>query len=220
MSVQKPNPSFYDAIKRVMDLCLSVIITLIFSPIMLFVAIAIKIESAGPIFADTPVRVGRKGKSFKMYKFRSMVQNAHQLLREDPQYKELFSQYKKGSYKLKDDPRITKVGKFIRKHSLDELPQFLNVLKGEMSVVGPRAYYPDELEEQQKKYPQTREAVKIVLSVKPGITGFWQVSGRSEINFDKRIQMDAEYAKRRSILYDIWLVIKTPWAMVTGKGAL
>ena len=97
---------------------------------------------------------------------------------------------------------------------------FWNVLKGEMSLVGPRAYYSDELREQQKKYPQTEKSVKIVLSVKPGITGFWQVSGRSEINFDKRIGMDADYVRRRSILYDLWIILKTPWAMITGKGAL
>ena len=149
-----------------------------------------------------------------------MVQNAHTLLREDPHYAKLFNDYKKGSYKLKDDPRITKVGRFIRKFSLDELPQFFNVLDGQMSIVGPRAYYPDELQDQQKKYPHTKDAVKVVLSVKPGITGFWQVSGRSEINFDKRIQMDANYAKRRSIAYDFWIIFKTPWAMISGKGAL
>ena len=182
--------------------------------------IAIKLDSSGPVFADTPKRVGRYGKTFKMYKFRSMVQNAHTLLREDPKYAELYARYKKGSYKLKDDPRTTRVGRIIRKYSLDELPQFFNVLKGEMSVVGPRAYYPDELENQQEKYPHTRNAVKIVLSVKPGITGYWQVSGRSEINFDKRIQMDAHYVKRRSILYDFILILKSPYAMISGKGAL
>lgn len=181
-------------------------------------ALSIKLESIGPIFADTPARVGRDGKTFKMYKFRSMVQNAHHLLREDPQYAHLYNVYKKSSYKLRDDPRITGVGRLIRKYSLDELPQFFNVLKGEMSVVGPRAYYPDELENQQNKYPHTRSAVKVVLSVKPGITGFWQVSGRSEINFDKRIEMDAAYVKKRSIVYDFWIILKSPWAMISGKG--
>lgn len=220
MSKQNNTITIYDLGKRVVDIILSSIALIIFSPIMLIVTISIIFESSGPILADTPERVGRGGERFKMFKFRSMVQNAHKILREDPKYKELFSQYKKGSYKLKDDPRITRVGKFIRKHSLDELPQLLNVLQGEMSLVGPRAYYADELEEQQKKYPQTREAVKIVLSVKPGITGFWQVSGRSEINFDKRIEMDAQYARRRSLVYDLWIMLKTPWAMISGKGAL
>ena len=148
-----------------------------------------------------------------------MVKNAHELLREDPKFAKLYHDYKMGSYKLINDPRITKVGKFIRKHSLDEVPQFINVFRGEMSIVGPRAYYPDEIKEQQQNYPQTKEAVKIVLSIKPGLTGFWQVSGRSEIHFDKRIQMDAEYVKKRSIIYDLKIIAKTPWAMVSGKGA-
>jgi lipopolysaccharide/colanic/teichoic acid biosynthesis glycosyltransferase len=132
----------------------------------------------------------------------------------------LYDVYKKGSYKLKNDPRITTIGRFIRKHSLDEIPQALNILKGEMSLVGPRAYYPDELKNQQKKYPHTINSVKVVLSVKPGVTGFWQVSGRSEINFDKRIEMDSAYVRKRSILYDLWIIAKTPWAMISGKGAL
>ena len=217
---QKPKNTFYDRAKRAIDICFSFILLTLFSPIILLVAIAIKLESVGTTLADTPERVGQFGERFKMYKFRSMVKNAHTILRKDPKYAELYSQYKKGSYKLKDDPRITKVGRFIRKYSLDELPQFFNVLEGEMSIVGPRAYYPDELEEQQKKYPHTRGAVKIVLSVKPGITGYWQVTGRSEINFDKRIQMDANYAKRRSVFYDLWIIIKTPWAMISGRGAL
>lgn len=211
---------FYTFSKRTIDIFLTLILLLIFSPLIIAVAMAIKIDSPGPVFADTPERIGKKGKKFKMYKFRSMVQNAHKLLREDPKYSELYNKYKKGSYKLKDDPRITKVGRFIRKHSLDEVPQFINVLRGDMSIVGPRAYYPDELEDQQKKYPQTRKAVKIVISVKPGITGLWQVSGRSDINFDKRIQLDAKYVLRRSIFYDFWIILKSPWAMISGKGAL
>lgn len=209
---------FYEITKRAIDIIFSICFIILFSPIFLLVAIAIKLDSKGPIFADTPPRVGKKGKTFKMYKFRSMVQNAHHLLREDPRYAELYNVYKKSSYKLRYDPRTTKVGRFIRKYSLDELPQFMNVLKGEMSIVGPRAYYPDELEDQQKKYPNTRGSVKIVLSVKPGITGFWQVTGRSEINFDKRIEMDAWYVKKRSIRYDLWIILKSPWAMLSGKG--
>lgn len=89
-----------------------------------------------------------------------------------------------------------------------------------MSIVGPRAYYPDELREQQKKYPQTKNSVRVVLSIKPGITGYWQVSGRSEINFDKRIEMDATYVRKRSIIYDLWIMLKTPWVIISGQGAL
>jgi len=211
---------YYELIKRLIDIVLSLLLIIIFSPVIALVAIAIKIDSKGPVLADTPERVGRGGTPFKMYKFRSMVENAHELLRENPEFAQLYKDYKKGSYKLKDDPRITGVGHFIRKHSLDEVPQFFNILKGEMSLVGPRAYYPDELREQQLRYPQTRDSVKVVLSVRPGVTGFWQVSGRSEINFDKRIEMDAEYVKKRSIFYDLKLILKTPGAMISGKGAL
>ncbi len=210
----------YELFKRLIDIVLSLILIVIFSPIIVLVAIAIKMDSKGPVLADTPERVGKNGKLFKMYKFRSMIENAHELLRENPKFAELYRDYKKGSYKLKDDPRITNVGHFIRKHSLDEVPQFFNILKGDMSLVGPRAYYPDELRDQQVRYPETREPVKIVLSVRPGVTGYWQVSGRSEINFDKRIKMDAEYVKKRSITYDISIIMKTPGAMVSGKGAL
>lgn len=210
----------YFFIKRIIDIIGSFGLLIVFALPSLLIAIAVKIESPGPVFADTPKRVGQNGGFFKMYKFRSMVANAHQMLRDDPGFKELLQEYKTNSFKLKNDPRITKVGRFIRKHSLDEIPQLINVFRGEMSLVGPRAYYPDELRDQQEKFPQTKESVKEVLRVKPGITGVWQVSGRSEINFDKRILMDAEYAKKRSICYDINIILKTPYAMIVGKGAL
>jgi len=210
----------FDFTKRIIDIVGSLFLLLIFSPICLCTAFVIKFDSPGPIFADTPNRVGRRGKLFKMFKFRSMVINAHNLLRTDPGLKSLYEEYKKNSFKLKEDPRVTKAGKFIRKHSLDEIPQLFNVLRGEMSLVGPRAYYFDELQHQQKNFPKTIDLVKIVLSVRPGITGVWQVSGRSEVNFDKRIEMDALYVKRKSIWYDIMILLKTPWAMISGKGAV
>lgn len=207
-------------LKRIIDIFLAIILMIVFSPIYLLIAILIKLDSKGPILADVPERVGENGKKFKMYKFRSMITNAHFLLRHDPKFKKLFEEYKKGSYKLKNDPRVTRIGKFIRKHSLDEIPQLINVLKGEMSIVGPRAYYPDELENQLKKYPQARKLVKKVLSVKPGITGLWQVNGRSEINFDKRIAIDAKYVDNISLWQDLKIIFKTPWVMITGKGAV
>src|SRR3990167_2101268 len=204
--------------KRIIDLLGTIFLLLFFSPVYILTVIVIKLDSDGPILADVPERIGEQGKKFKMYKFRSMIVNAHHLLRTDPKFYKLYDQYKKGSYKLKKDPHITKVGKFIRKHSLDEIPQLINVLRGEMSLVGPRAYYPDELENQQKKYPQTKKLVKVVLSVRPGITGAWQVSGRSEVNFDKRIEMDAWYVQRQNILDDIMILLKSPWAMISGRG--
>jgi lipopolysaccharide/colanic/teichoic acid biosynthesis glycosyltransferase len=210
----------YEFAKRTIDILGAVTLLIIFSPVLIVTAIAIKLTSKGPLFADTPKRVGKENELFYPFKFRSMIANAHQLLKTDPRFKKLYREYKKSSYKLFEDPRITPVGRFIRKHSIDEVPQLINVLKGEMSIVGPRPYYPDELENQTKKYPQTKALVKDVLSVKPGITGYWQVTGRSEINFDKRIEMDAFYARKKSIWLDILILLKTPWVMISGKGAV
>lgn len=207
-------------LKRIFDIVFASFLIILFYPVCFLSAIAIKLDSKGPVFADVPERIGQSGKKFKMYKFRSMIVNAHYLLRTDPQFAQLLEEYKKGSYKLKKDPRITNVGKFIRKHSVDEIPQLINVIKGDMSIVGPRAYYPDELENQQKQYPHTKESVSRVLSVKPGITGLWQVSGRSEINFDKRIAIDAKYVDNISLWSDIGIILRTPLVMLTGKGAI
>jgi len=211
----------YDLVKRILD----VGIIIIFSPAIIIVclitAMAIKIESpSGPVFADIPKRVGKNFAPFFLYKFRSMIPNAHYLLRTDPKFKELFEEYKKSSYKLHSDPRWTKVGKVIRKYSIDEIPQVINVLRGEMSLVGPRPYFFDELETQQQKYPHTKELIKVALSTPPGMTGEWQVSGRSDINFDKRIEMDAHYAKTKSLWYDLLILLKTPFAALSGKGAV
>lgn len=218
--ISKQKTSKFEVVKRSIDLIGSVFFLILFSPLLLISAILIKIASPGPVFADIPKRVGKSGKLFRLYKFRSMIVNAHNLMRTDPKFKHLYKVYKESSYKLHEDPRITSVGRVLRRYSIDEMPQFLNVLRGEMSIVGPRAYYPDELEEQQKKYPQTKVLVREVLRVKPGITGYWQVSGRSEVNFDKRIEMDAYYARKKSVLFDILIILKTPWAMISGKGAI
>lgn len=210
----------YSLVKRIIDVIGSCVLGILFSPFCLIAALCIAIDSPGPIFADTPQRVGKNGKLFKLFKFRSMVVNAHEQLRRDPKFAKLYGEYKRNSYKLREDPRVTRVGRFIRKHSIDEIPQLLNVMKGDMSLVGPRPYYPDELVEQQRKYPHTKDLVKIVLSAKPGITGYWQVSGRSEVNFDKRIKMDADYVNTSSLWLDIKILLKSPWAMISGKGAV
>jgi exopolysaccharide production protein ExoY len=214
------NSMMYTVCKRIIDIVGSMLLVIVFFPLWLAAAIAILVDSPGPVLADTPQRVGKEGELFKLYKFRSMILNAHEKLRNDPTLSKLYTEYKRNSYKLKEDPRVTTVGRFIRKHSIDEIPQLLNVLKGEMSLVGPRPYYPDELVEQQRKYPHTKELVKVVLSAKPGVTGYWQVSGRSEVNFDKRIKMDADYVKKRSLLLDLMILLKSPWAMISGKGAV
>lgn len=191
---------------------------------MLITTILIWITSPGPALVEPGnahmKRLGKERKMFRLYKFRSMMVKADVLEKTDPKYKKVYIEKRTGgNYKPENDPRVTKVGKFIRKHSIDEMPQLFNVLKGEMSIVGPRAYLPDELQEQQKKYPGTEEFVKDALKVKPGITGYWQVSGRSEVNFDKRIEMDAYYARKKSLIFDILIMLKTPWTMVSGEGA-
>src|SRR5277367_5012261 len=143
----------YNFVKRLIDIVSSLILLIIFSPVILLVSVAIKIDSEGPVLADTPRRVGKNDRYFYPYKFRSMIVNAYYLLKTDPKFKEAYDEQQHGgNYKVKNDPRITNVGKIIRKYSLDEIPQLMNVLKGEMSLVGPRPYYPEELEKQQKIY--------------------------------------------------------------------
>jgi len=211
----------YSFLKRTTDIVGASTLLILFSPIFIFTAIAIKLDSPGSVFADTPKRIGKDGDEFYTYKFRSMIPNAYQLLKSDPKFKKAYDEQQKGgNYKIMDDPRVTRVGKFIRKHSIDEIPQLINVMKGEMSIVGPRPYYAEELKLQQKRFPNTDKYVKEALSVKPGITGYWQVSGRSEVMFDKRIEMDAYYARKQSLWLDILILLKTPWVMITGKGAV
>ncbi len=211
----------YFFLKRTIDIFLSIILLIVFFPVIVITGIAIKFTSPGPVLADIPKRGGKDGQLFYPYKFRSMMVNAHDLLKTDPKFRKAYEeQQKSGYYKIKNDPRVTPIGKIIRKYSIDEIPQFVNVLKGEMSIVGPRPYYPDELEKQQEIYPETKGLVKEVLTVKPGITGPWQVTGRSDVKFDKRIEMDAMYARRKSIFLDLEILIKTPWAMLSGKGAV
>ncbi|MBD3366188.1 sugar transferase [candidate division WWE3 bacterium] len=210
---------FYDVGKRLMDLIGSIIALILFWPIMVITAIHIKrVSKDGPVLADIPKRQGKDGKKFTFYKFRSMIPNATQWLYDHPEFHE---KYKNNNYKIaaEEDPRIIKGGIFMRKYSIDELPQFLNVLKGDMSIVGPRAYYPYEIKEQLEKHPEARQHVEALATVKPGITGPWQVSGRSEIGFMERVKMDAEYAKKRSLLYDLGVILKTPYVVITKKGA-
>jgi lipopolysaccharide/colanic/teichoic acid biosynthesis glycosyltransferase len=200
----------YHISKRIIDIVISVVAIIIFLPIWIIVPILIKLDSPGPIFFGHK-RVGKGGKLFTMYKFRTMIDNAEEYLyKKDP---ELLKKFKEGDWKLENDPRITRLGKILRSITIDEFPQFLNVLKGEMSIVGPRAYVPSELKEQPKKYPKTKKLMKEILEIKPGITGPWQTSGRNEIPFDTRATLDVQYARSRSLLTDIIVILKTPAAM-------
>ena len=205
----------YEFSKRVSDILGSLFALIILSPLFVLLAILIRIDSNGPVIFSHE-RVGKGGKNFKFYKFRSMVDNAEDILNSSPN---LLKEYENNSYKIKEDPRLTRIGKFLRFYSLDELPQFWNVLKGDMSLVGPRAYRPVELIKQQEVYPETKKYVNSLLTTRPGLTGPWQVGGRSKINFDQRVKMDAQYAARRSLLYDIGIILKTPLAVVKGDGA-
>lgn len=214
----------YDFIKRLMDIVLSLILIVVFSPIMLVAALLIKLTSQGPVLVEESNihmrRIGKDGHVFRLFKFRSMFVHADSSLKNDPKFKALYKEWMGSNFKLHKDPRVTKFGKFIRKYSIDEMPQLFNVLMGDMSVVGPRPYHVDEIVEQQKRYPGTKKYVVETQTVKPGITGFWQVSGRSNINFDKRIEMDALYARRKSLLMDFRIILKTPFVMISGKGAV
>ena len=214
----------YEVAKRTIDIIGATLLLIIFSPVILITTIIIKFTSPGPILVEKDnvhmKRAGRFGKIFRLYKFRSMMVGADELLEKDPKYKAVYKErLTRGNYKIMKDPRVTKYGRFIRKHSIDEMPQLINVLRGDMSIVGPRPYLPEELRKQQAKYPGTQQYVKEMHRVKPGITGFWQVSGRSQVNFDKRIEMDAYYARKKSFILDFLILLKTPLAMLTGKGA-
>ncbi|HET7098914.1 MAG TPA: sugar transferase [Patescibacteria group bacterium] len=214
----------YDFIKRIVDIVSSILLIILFSPIMLVTAIITRLTSKGPILVESTnshmQRIGKKGKIFRLFKFRSMFVRADSSLENDPQFKILYEEYKKSNFKLHNDPRVTKFGKFIRKYSIDEMPQLFNVLKGDMSLVGPRPYHSDELVKQKLKYPNTGQFIKDTQTVKPGITGYWQVSGRSLVNFDKRIEMDAYYAKKKSLWMDLYIILKTPFVMISGVGAV
>jgi lipopolysaccharide/colanic/teichoic acid biosynthesis glycosyltransferase len=210
----------YEIGKRIIDILGAVVGIILFSPILLAAAIWVKcVSPEGPVFADIKDRVGRNRKPFKLLKFRSMVPNGYDYLKKH--FPDLHKKYEENNYKLDadEDPRIIKGGKFMRKFSIDELPQFFNVLYGDMSLVGPRAYYFYEIDEQLARYPETRENLETALSVKPGITGLWQISGRSKVGFVDRVKMDATYAQKKSLMYDLMIILKTPYVVITSKGA-
>lgn len=203
----KENRLVYNISKRFIDILLSLFGLIIVSPIMLIVAILIKLESTGPVIFSQK-RVGLNGKEFNMLKFRSMVQNAEELKEKLQKQNEMSGPM----FKMKEDPRVTKVGKFIRKTSIDELPQLINVLKGEMSLVGPRPSLPKEVA---KFEPWMLER----LSVKPGLTCYWQVSGRNNIDFEDWMKLDIKYVKDRNLGLDIKLIFKTFFVLFGDKNA-
>lgn len=215
IGIMTPKNLVFKIFKRTMDIFGSIFLLIVFSPIFLITAIIIKATSLGPIFFKQK-RVGENSKQFWMFKFRSMyVGDNDKRLRDN--YPELWKKYKEAGWKLPmcEDPRITPVGKIIRSLTIDEFPQLVNVLKGEMSLIGPRAYREEELKEYEEKYPQTKIYIEEIRSVKPGITGLWQTSGRNDLSFEQRAKLDSYYIRNRSILQEIKILFKTPMAMLS-----
>lgn len=194
--------------KRVFDILGSFIALVLLSPLFAIIALLVKLEDRGPVFFEQ-TRVGQFGREFKMYKIRSMCLDAEQRLKELLEK----NQHKEGvTFKIKDDPRITRVGKWLRKFSMDELPQFYNVLIGDMSLVGPRPPVPREV----AKYTL---AQRRRLAAKPGITCIWQISGRAEIDFSGQVQLDVDYIESQSFWVDLKILTRTVPAVLSGKGA-
>ena len=188
-------------VKRIFDIVFALFVLSIFSPVYLLLMVLVALNSRGPVFY-VQKRIGKNHRPFNCIKFRTMIDNADQALETIMESSDQVRQEFQESFKLKQDPRITEFGRFLRLTSLDEFPQFWNVLKGEMSVVGPRPLVPEEL-------PKYGHKINTVLKIKPGITGLWQVSGRNDIPYPKRVQIDVYYATSHNWLLDLWIVFKT-----------
>lgn len=199
------NKKSYLFFKRLIDIVGSSVGILLFFPVLIILTIAIKLEDGGPVFFKQK-RVGHNGKIFEIYKFRSMTTDAEKIKATLMDQNEVEG----AMFKMKNDPRVTRVGKFIRRHSLDELPQFFNVFMGHMSLVGPRPPLIDEV----SKYTEYQ---KQRLLVKPGLSGLWQVSGRNNLSFSEMVNLDLKYIENRTILLDIKIIMKTFFEMIVIK---
>ena len=208
----KNEPIGYKIVKRFIDVVGACFGIILLFPMTLCIYIAHLIDGdKGSIFYSQN-RIGKNGRIFKMYKYRSMVVGADEILEEYLNENEEARREYKINKKLKNDPRVTKIGKFIRKTSIDEFPQFINVLKGEMSLVGPRPYLPREIEDMGDTYPY-------ITAVKPGVTGLWQVKGRNEVTFKDRLNLDMEYFEKKNLLFEIKILFWTVSSVVHKKGA-
>ncbi|SFI88445.1 Sugar transferase involved in LPS biosynthesis (colanic, teichoic acid) [Paenibacillus sp. UNC496MF] len=205
---RKRNIRFYLMTKRAIDIIGAAVGLVLLSPLFFIVAILIKMEDPkGPVFFQQ-TRVGKHQRAFRMYKFRSMVSNAEELLKDLLAKNEIQG----AMFKMKDDPRITRIGKFIRRTSIDELPQLWNVIRGDMSLVGPRPPLPREVEEY-TTYDKRR------LLVQPGCTGLWQVSGRNNLGFSEMVELDITYIRERTLFYDFKIILKTIRVLFGAKDA-
>jgi exopolysaccharide biosynthesis polyprenyl glycosylphosphotransferase len=204
--VPEPSP-LYDFWKRVFDIGVSLAVLVLLLPVIPLIAIMIKLDSRGPVFFKQD-RVGKNGKVFKFYKFRSMYAEAERRKKDV----EALNEQQGPVFKVKSDPRITTVGRFLRRSSLDEIPQIFNVLKGDMSIVGPRPHMPSEVAQYQ---PWHRQRLDVI----PGITCLWQISGRSHISFSEWMRLDMQYVTERSLTTDFMIFLKTIPAVIARKGA-
>src|SRR5581483_1824400 len=205
-AVREPSKLYY-AVKRLLDIVLSILGIVFLAPVFLCIPLSFKIDVGGPVLHFREI-IGKHGKRFYALKFRTMITDADTYLAKHPELMQKFKQ----NMKLSQDPRITRTGRFLRKTSLDELPQLLNVLVGQMSLVGPRMIHPSELA-RYGEYGQKR------LSVKPGITGLWQISGRQHISYDERVQLDMRYIDTRSFIVDLVILVKTLKVFIVHTGA-
>ncbi|WP_340081613.1 exopolysaccharide biosynthesis polyprenyl glycosylphosphotransferase [Terribacillus sp. FSL K6-0262] len=194
--------------KRLLDIILSIVGIVLLLPLCIIIAIIIKIEDSKGAILFKQIRIGQNGKKFYMYKFRSMVSNAENMLEDLLDKNEASGPL----FKIKEDPRITRIGKFIRKTSIDELPQLLNVLKGDMSLVGPRPALEREVKQYNSNHIQR-------LKVKPGLTCYWQVKGRSNLGFEEQVELDLQYINNRNLLLDIKLIFQTLFVLFGSKNA-
>ena len=205
-AVQEPSLLYY-LIKRLLDIVLSISGIIVLMPVFIIIALCIKLDDGGPVLHFREI-IGLHGRRFYALKFRTMIRNADEFLAKHP---DLMRKYQQ-NMKLIGDPRITRVGKFLRKTSLDELPQLFNVLIGQMSLVGPRIIHPSEL-------PRYGEYAQKRLSVRPGITGLWQISGRQHISYDERVRLDMQYIDHRSCMSDLVILLKTVKVFIVHTGA-
>lgn len=201
--------------KRAIDVLGSMALILMFMPVLMLTSLLIFIYSPGPIFFKQK-RVGQKNLEFLIYKFRTMYTGDNDARLK--KYPNLYKKYIKNDWKLGlwEDPRTTPIGKIIRLFSLDEFPQVINILKGEMSLVGPRAYREEELQDYERRYPHTKKYIDIIRTAKPGLTGLWQTSGRNKLSFEERAHLDALYIVNRSLRQEIAIIIKTPFCMISS----
>ncbi len=206
--VSKSKIKAYDILKRFIDIIIGTIGLIVCIPIFIIIGIAIKIDSKGPVFFKHK-RIGKHGKKLEIYKFRTMIENAEEAMKNfTEEQKKEFAE----NFKLENDPRVTRVGKILRKTSLDELPQIINILKGEMSIIGPRPVVKSELE----KYGSNQDKF---LSVAPGLTGNWAANGRSDVSYEERMALELDYIENRNLILDMKIFFKTILSVLKGRGA-